>query len=140
MEPAEEPGQALGARSGHAKVHEPLLAGRTVNRRPVLPQAEPGHVDDVGHRGNLVDIHALGPARQCLVGQLAKERLGVDVSRERPHHLPELKNQLAPAPVAIGALHCGDSLADPATPLGFARRLAWRMLVCVSARRFVKRR
>ena len=74
---------------------EPFLAGRPVDRRAVLAQAEPGHVDDVGHRGDLDDVHALGPAGQRLVGEAVEVRLRVDVGRQGGQRLAELEHQLA---------------------------------------------
>ena len=118
---------------------EPLLAGRPVDRRAVLAQAEPGHVDDVGHRGDLVDVHALGPPGQRLVGEPVEVRLRVDVGRQRGKRVAELEQELAARPRRVRRLHRGDGLADDAPPLRPARQPARRVLRRVRRGRFVER-
>ena len=118
---------------------EPGLAGRPVDRRAVLPQAEPGHVDDIRRRGDLVDAHALSPAGHGLVGEPVEVCLRVDAGGQGGKRVAELKQELAARPRRVGLLHRGDGLADDAPPLRPARHLAWRVLRRVLRRRFVKR-
>ena len=75
---------------------EPLLARRPVDARPVLAERQPGDVDDVRRRGDLQDVHALGPARHGLVRQAVEVLLRVDVSGQRREDLAELEYQLRP--------------------------------------------
>ena len=118
---------------------EPFLVRRPVDARPVLAERQPRDVDDVRRRGDLQDVHALGPAGQGLVGQAVQVLLRVDVSGQRAEHLAELEDQLRPVQRGVDGLHRGDRLADDPRPLRFARQPARLVLRRVAVGCFVER-
>ena len=117
---------------------EHLLARRPVDRRPVLPQPEAGHVDDVGHWRDLQHGHVLGPPGQRLLGELVQVCLRVGVRRQRRQRPAELEHQLRPVPHRVLPLHLGDGDPDCAGPLRAVRQFARRVLRLVGGDCFVK--